>query len=312
MSTQPKTNNKGAPQSGWMRWRVVSGALIVLIAGSMAGCGAASTPTTVTIAHRYASSSRTAGGCACSSSRRRRCASRRSRRPARVITPTLQDVAYANTSSAQKLDLYLPEGNGPFPVVINIHPGGFKMGDKDMVPGNTGKALLNAGYAIASIDYRLSGEATFPAAVLDAKAAVRFLRANAAKYNLDPDQIAAFGQSAGGNIAAMLGTTGDVAEFDDPSLGNAGISSRVQAVINWFGPTDFSQMDAQAKAQGCPASDQTHNNADSFESAVPRGCRADASGTGAEGQPHHLYQPGRPALPDPERRPGLHGADREH
>jgi len=182
------------------------------------------------------------------------------------IAPTYKDVAYASTSSTQKLDLYLPQGDGPFPVIINIHGGGFKLGDKSMVDQTLGKSLLNAGYAIASIDYRLSGEAQFPAAVLDAKAAVRFLRANATKYKLNPDKIAAFGQSAGGNIASMLGATGDVAEFDDPSLGNADISSRVQAVINWFGPNDFGQMDAQAKTQGCSASDQTHNNADSFES----------------------------------------------
>jgi len=164
------------------------------------------------------------------------------------------------------LDLYLPEGNGPFPVVVNIHPGGFFTGDKDMVPGNPAKAMLEAGYAIASLNYRLSGEATFPAAVEDVKAAVRFLRANAAKYKLNPDKIAAFGQSAGGNLASMLGTAGDVAEFDDPNLGNAGVSSRVQAVINWFGLNDFSVMDAQAKAQGCSASDQTHSAADSPES----------------------------------------------
>ena len=186
--------------------------------------------------------------------------------PPKVITPTLTNIAYATASGTQVLDLYLPEGNGPFPVVVNIHPGGFFSGDKDMVPGTPGKALLKAGYAIASINYRLSGEATFPAAVQDAKAAVRFLRANAAKYKLNPDKIAAFGQSAGGNIASMLDTTGDVAEFDDPKLGSAGVSSRVQAVINWFGPNDFSVMDAQAKAQGCPASDQTHSVADSFES----------------------------------------------
>ncbi|MBK9714562.1 MAG: alpha/beta hydrolase [Kouleothrix sp.] len=183
------------------------------------------------------------------------------------VAPAHKDVAYADASSTQKLDLYLPAGAGPFPVIVNIHGGGFKLGDKGMVDDASGKAFLAAGYAIASIDYRLSGEAKFPAAVLDAKAAVRFLRANAAKYNLNPDKVVAFGQSAGGNIASMLGTTGNVAEFDDPSLGNAGVSSRVQAVINWFGPNDFAQMDAQAKAQGCSASDQTHNNADSFESA---------------------------------------------
>jgi acetyl esterase/lipase len=186
--------------------------------------------------------------------------------PPKVITPTLTNIAYATASGTQVLDLYLPEGNGPFPVVVNIHPGGFFSGDKEMVPGNPGKAMLKAGYAIASINYRLSGEATFPAAVQDAKAAVRFLRANAAKYKLNPDKIAAFGQSAGGNLASLLGTSGDMAEFDDPKLGNAGVSSRVQAVINWFGPNDFSVMDAQAKAQGCPASDQTHSAADSPES----------------------------------------------
>ncbi len=182
------------------------------------------------------------------------------------LTPTHADVAYADTSATQKLDLYLPPGDGPFPVVVNIHGGGFKLGDKSMVDAKLGQTLLDNGYAIASIDYRLSGEAPFPAAVLDAKAAIRFLRANAATYNLNPDKIAAFGQSAGGNLASMLGTSGDVPEFDDPALGSPGTSSRVQAVINWFGPNDFSQMDAQAKAQGCSSSDQGHNAADSFES----------------------------------------------
>ena len=182
------------------------------------------------------------------------------------LTPTHADVAYANTSVTQKLDLYLPPGEGPHPVVVNIHGGGFKLGDKSMVDQALAQTLLDSGYAVASIDYRLSGEAIFPAAVFDAKAAVRFLRANAATYKLNPDKIAAFGQSAGGNLASMLGTSGDVAEFDDPSLGNAETSSRVQVVIDWFGPNDFAQMDAQAKAQGCSSSDQTHNAADSFES----------------------------------------------
>lgn len=187
--------------------------------------------------------------------------------PAALSTPpTDKNVAYTPNAGTQKMDIYLPAGAGPFPVIINIHGGGFKFGDKGMVDAHPGQEFLQAGYAIASIDYRLSGEAKFPAAVLDAKAAVRFLRANAAKYKLNPDKIVAFGQSAGGNIAAMLGTTGDVAEFDDASLGNAGVSSRIQAVVDWFGPTDFGQMDAQAKAQGCSASDQKHNAADSFES----------------------------------------------
>lgn len=182
------------------------------------------------------------------------------------VAPTHQDVAYTPTEGTQKLNLYLPAGDGPFPVVLNIHGGGFKFGDRSMVSAALGQALLDAGYAIASVDYRLSGEATFPSAVQDVKAAVRFLRANAAAYKLDPDKIGAFGFSAGGNLASMLGTTGDVAEFDDPALGNEGVSSRVQAVVDWYGPTDFSQMDAQAKAQGCGTSDQKHGAADSFES----------------------------------------------
>ena len=81
------------------------------------------------------------------------------------------------------------------------------------------------------------------------------------------DKMAVFGQSAGGNIAAMVGVTGNIGDYDDASLGNAGVSSAVQAVIDQYGPTDFLQMDAQAKAQGCAASDQAHNDASSFESA---------------------------------------------
>ncbi|NTU79995.1 MAG: alpha/beta hydrolase [Chloroflexales bacterium] len=184
-----------------------------------------------------------------------------------AATPAFADVAYASASATQKLDVYLPEGDGPFPVVVNLHAGGFKFGDKGMIPGSIGQALLDAGYAVVGVNYRLSGEAPFPAAVLDARAAVRFLRANAAKYKLDPNHIAAFGQSAGGNLAAMLGTVAESKSFDDASLGNTGVASAVQAVVDWFGPTDFGQMDAQAAAQGCAASDQTHGAADSFESA---------------------------------------------
>jgi acetyl esterase/lipase len=178
-------------------------------------------------------------------------------------TPDHADVAYASVSPSQTLDLYLPDGPGPFPLVINIHGGGFMMGDKGMLDAPIAKALLARGIAVASIDYRLSGEARFPAAIEDAKAAVRFLRANAARYKIDPERFLAFGQSAGGNLASLIGTTGNAAVFDNPALGNPGVSSRVSAVIDWFGPSDFSQMDPQAKAQGCPPD---HGAADSPES----------------------------------------------
>ena len=179
------------------------------------------------------------------------------------LKPTHANLAYANTSKTQVLDLFIPSGNGPFPLVINIHGGGFMLGSKEMLDAPIAKLLLQNKIAVASINYRLSGEALFPAAIQDAKAAVRFLRANAATYKLDPDKFLAFGQSAGGNLASMLGTSGGVAAFDDAQLGNAGVSSRVQGVIDWFGPTDFLQMDTQAKAQGCPAD---HDTATSPES----------------------------------------------
>jgi acetyl esterase/lipase len=182
------------------------------------------------------------------------------------VDPTYKDLAYASGSDAQKLDLYIPEGSGPFPLVIAIHGGGFMMGDKGDGTGVAGiDELLKAGFAVASINYRLSAEAKFPAQIQDAKAAVRFLRANAQKYNLNPDKFAAFGASAGGNLASLLGTSCGVAALEGADLGNADQSSCVQAVVDWFGPVDFLQMDAQFAGTSCP---QNHNDASSPESQL--------------------------------------------
>ena len=178
-------------------------------------------------------------------------------------TPTAKDVAYASTSAAQTLDIYLPAGSGPFPVVIIIHGGGFMAGDK--ANPALGDELLAAGYAVVSVNYRLAGEAKYPAQIQDVKAAVRFLRANAAKYNLDPQRFAAFGQSAGGNLAATLGTSCGVAALEGAELGNADQSTCVQAVVDWFGPTDFLQMDKQFTGTSCPVN---HDAANSPESQV--------------------------------------------
>lgn len=177
--------------------------------------------------------------------------------------PDHADLAYAPLSDSQTLDLYLPDGPGPFPLVINIHGGGFREGGKDMLEPAVLDAMRARGIAVASIDYRLSGEARFPAAIEDAKAAVRFLRANAARYRLDPARFVAFGQSAGGNLAALIGTTGNTQVFDNPALGNPGVSAQVNAVIDWFGAHDFLLMDPQARQQGCPTN---HGVASSFES----------------------------------------------
>ena len=159
------------------------------------------------------------------------------------------DIAYDKKSQSQKLDIYLPsQGEGPFPVILSIHGGAFMSGDKrdgQLTPMLEG---LKRGYAIVSINYRLSGEAIFPAQIYDVKAAVRWIKANAKQYKLNPDKIAAWGGSAGGHLSALLGTSGDVKELEDLSQGNADKSGRVQAVVDWFGPTDFLKMDEQLKA----------------------------------------------------------------
>jgi acetyl esterase/lipase len=175
------------------------------------------------------------------------------------------DLAYAGVSPAQRLDVYLPNtGEGPFPVFVYVHGGAFAIGDK--AHDQTGPYFmgLDYGYAVVAINYRLSGEAIFPAAVEDVKAAIRWLRAHGADYELDVSRIVAGGQSAGGNLAAMAGMTRGLGLFDDPTLGNAEHSSDVQAVVDQFGPTDFLKMDEQLAAAGLGPCD--HDQEDSPES----------------------------------------------
>ncbi|MCX6237449.1 MAG: alpha/beta hydrolase [Bacteroidia bacterium] len=177
------------------------------------------------------------------------------------------DIAYATTSQAQKLDIYLPDGDGPFPVILSIHGGAFKAGDKrdgQLTPMLEG---LTRGYAVVSINYRLSPEAKFPAQIYDVKAAVRWIRANAKQYKFNPDKIAAWGGSAGGHLSALAGTSGNVKELEDLSLGNPTQSSRVQAVVDWFGPTNFLKMDEQLKESNLK-NPQTHSIPDSPESEL--------------------------------------------
>jgi len=158
----------------------------------------------------------------------------------------------------QRLDLYLPKGGKDLPLIVWVHGGAWLAGSKDRpVP----LAYLADGYAVASINYRLSQHALFPAQIEDCKAAVRWLRASAAKYAIDPNRFAAWGESAGGHLSAMLGTTGDIKEFEVG--GNLTVSSRVQAVLDFFGPTDLLQMDAHRLPNG-----MVHNPADSPESKL--------------------------------------------
>jgi acetyl esterase/lipase len=180
------------------------------------------------------------------------------------------DIPYADLSPSQKLDIYLPdEGNGPFPVIVSLHGGAFMGCDKadmQVLPMLEG---LKRDYAVVAVNYRLSWEATFPALVHDVKAAVRWIRAHAERYHFDPERIAAWGGSAGGYLASMLGTSAGVQELEDLSLGNPEQPSHVQAVVSWFGPTDFLKMDEQLAERGLPPElGMEHNGPHSPESLL--------------------------------------------
>lgn len=161
------------------------------------------------------------------------------------------DIPYADLSESQKLDIYWPDKfDGPYPVIISIHGGGYCTGDKVGSDALVAWEGLKRGYAVVSINYRLSTEATFPAQINDVKAAIRFIKAHAAEYDLNPDKIAVWGASAGGTLSALAGATADVKELSDPSLGNSDQSERVQAVVDWCGPMNLLTMDEQYEKSG--------------------------------------------------------------
>lgn len=158
---------------------------------------------------------------------------------AQVPTEIRVDVPYVTGGDErQQLDLYLPQdGAAAHPLVVWIHGGGWAMGDRKQIPT---VPFTQHGFAFASIGYRLSQQAPFPAQIEDCKAAIRWLRAHAPELGIDPSRIGVWGASAGGHLAALLGTSGGDLTFD---LGeNLEASSRVQAVVDWCGPTDFARF----------------------------------------------------------------------
>ena len=139
-------------------------------------------------------------------------------------------------------------------------------GDEQVLPMLEG---LKRGYAVVSINYRLSWEAVFPALIQDAKAAVRWIRANALEYGFNPDWIGSWGGSAGGYLTSMLGVSAGVKELEDLSLGNPDHPCNIQAAVDWFGPTNFLLMDEQLKASGLdPIPGTEHSEANSPESLM--------------------------------------------
>lgn len=150
------------------------------------------------------------------------------------------NIEYSNVGAKMEMDIVRPKNQtGAAPAVLLIHGGGFRRGTRQSYLVQAAR-LAERGYVAATASYRLAPRHQFPASVEDAKAAVRFLRANAAKYGIDPDRIGAWGGSAGGHLVLMLGLTGDVAEFEGTGP-NREFSSKVQCVINYYGPTDFTQ-----------------------------------------------------------------------
>jgi acetyl esterase/lipase len=145
---------------------------------------------------------------------------------------------------AQRLDLYLPTQPSaqPLPLVVWVHGGGWQGGSKAGCPVAW---MVGRGYAGASVEYRFSQKALFPAQIQDCQAALRWLRAHSQEYNLDPNRIGVWGSSAGGHLVALLGTAGGKKAFA-PIGGNEEQSDRVQAVCDFFGPADFSTVMQQA------------------------------------------------------------------
>jgi acetyl esterase/lipase len=163
------------------------------------------------------------------------------------------DIPYADQSPSQKLDILLPpEGEGPFPTLIFIHGGAFIFGSKRDTQFLQAIDGINRGYAVVTVEYRLGMEAKYPAPLFDVKAAIRFLRANAAKYMLDESRFASCGDSAGGYYAVMAAATQNNPAFEDFSMGNPGASSAVKAVVSWFGVFDMIVQEEELAKIGGP------------------------------------------------------------
>lgn len=151
------------------------------------------------------------------------------------------------------LDLYLPmNAKEPLPVIIWLHGGGWRIGDRKLGPDFC-QFFSEKGFAIVSIEYRLSGEAIFPAQIHDVKTAIRWLRSVAEEYHLDRERIGLWGSSAGGHLAALAGTTGS-GILEGLEHGCSDFTSDVQAVVDGYGPTDFFQMNDHSVSH-TPSSD---------------------------------------------------------
>lgn len=160
------------------------------------------------------------------------------------------DITYAFKSEKNKLDIYYPEGKGPFPCVVFFHGGAFVKGDKRKYSSLPALYALQKGYAVISVNYRLVPDVYFPDFIYDAKAAIRFIKANCKKYSIDKNKMVVWGESAGAYLACAVGITEGVDYFEDLSMGNENENTKVAAVIDWYGPINFETSDAEIINEG--------------------------------------------------------------
>ncbi len=171
------------------------------------------------------------------------------------------DIRYADRNEDEALDLYLPEeGDGPFPVIIDLHGGGWYYGVKSSLKVTPVLTGLKRGYAVVSLAYTLSVHAPFPAQIYDVKAAIRFLRAHAKEYHLNPQRIGLWGLSAGAHLAALAGTSANVRELEDLTMGNAQYTSDVQCVVALYGIMDIGKLERQHAEYGVDPNEACSND----------------------------------------------------
>ncbi|MGQ1716968.1 alpha/beta hydrolase [Acinetobacter baumannii] len=171
------------------------------------------------------------------------------------LVPNYKDISYRDISATQKLDIYLPKNKKKsIPVVIYAHPGGFMFGDKTMASASIVQGILDSGFAFVSVNYRLSREAIFPAAVQDFFAAVEYIKEHGNEYGLDSKNIVVYGESAGANIVALNGVAYDQPLFRS-NLKNPNANVKPRAVIALYPPVDFNKIEEFTNNQNCKKGD---------------------------------------------------------
>ena len=207
-----------------------------------------------------------------------------------------RDIAYVpDGDDAQKLDIYTPEtpADRPLPLIVHIHGGGWMGGSKFPCPV---VGMVARGYVVASVEYRFSQKALFPAQIQDCQAAIRWLRANSGRYGIDPERVGVVGGSAGGHLSALVGTAGGTGTF--PAIGgNADQSDRVQAVCDIYGPTNFTTVMRQAAEDKNVKNIFTFNSpGDPYSRLIGTSLEGDAAKTRAVSPVHYVSDESPPTL----------------